>query len=153
MALDVDVPTPPDLTNRGIPDDVDLSDVTGSPSDLRRQELEEILRDGAWNEAFREWAAYTDLTDEEYRVLREHGLVERLDFYWDPTEERLRFELPAFPAELSERTGLATTVRAELADLGDTVVEMIEDTYVDWSDGETESWTEEAFSEEPTGED
>lgn len=153
MALDVETPSPPDLTNRGSPDDVELSNVTGTLSDLRRQELEEILRDGAWNEAFQEWAAYTDLTDAEYRTISEYGLIEELDFYWDPTDERLRFELPELPAELSERADLETAARAELTDFGDIVLEMIEDAYLDWSNGEPEPWTEEAFSEEPTGED
>jgi hypothetical protein len=69
MALDVETPDPPDLTNRGMPDDVDPSNVTDGLSDLRREELEEILQDGAWNEAFREWATYTDLTEAEYRTM------------------------------------------------------------------------------------
>ena len=151
MALDVETPDPPDLTNRGMPDHVDPSNVTDGLTDLRREELEEILRDGAWNEAFREWAAYTDLTETEYRTIDEQGLIQEVDLYWDPTEERLRFELPAFPAELAERTAFATAARTELADLGDAVIEMIQDAYIDWSDEETEPWTEELFDEEPTG--
>lgn len=150
MALDVETPDPPDLTNRGMPDDVDPSNVTDSLSDLRREELEEILRDGAWSEAFREWATYTDLTEAEYRMISVHGLIEELDFYWNPTEERLRFELRKSPVKLSEQIEFATTVRAELADLGDTVIETVEDAYLDWSDEETEFWTEEMFDEEPT---
>lgn len=98
MALDVEVPNPPDLTNRGVPDDFDATDELGGPNEFHRAELEDVLRDGAWQEAFHEWAAYTDLTDEEYRVLYDRGLLEELDFYWDPAEGRLRFEVPPLPA-------------------------------------------------------
>ena len=141
MALDVETPDPPDLTNRGMPDHVDPADASDGLTDLRREELEEILQDGAWNEAFNEWAAYTNLTETEYRTIAHHGLIEQVDLYWDPAEERLRFELPELPEELAERRSFAMTARTELADLGDTVIDMIEDAYVDWSGEETEPWT------------
>ncbi|MFB6102198.1 MAG: hypothetical protein ABEJ73_06490 [Haloplanus sp.] len=146
MALDVEVPEPPDLTNRSVPDGFEATDELGGPSEFHREDLEEILRDGAWQEAFREWAAYTDLTDQEYRTLREHGLLAELDIYWNPTEERLRFEVPPFPDDVGDEVA-ESLLRAELTDLGHAVVEMIEDAY--W-EGEPH-WAEEVFDEEPTG--
>lgn len=151
MSLDVEAPPPPDLTNRGTPEDVELSNVTGSLSDLRREELEAILQDGAWTEAFDEWAAYTGLSETEYRTIRDHGLIEAIDIYWDPADERLRVDLPTLPDELADRTALATTIRTELGDLGDMVLEMLEDGYVDWNDDDVESWTEETFEDELSG--
>lgn len=53
MAVDVDIPYPPDLTNRGTPSSLDTESLD-SPSDLRREELEGLLRDGAWRESFAE---------------------------------------------------------------------------------------------------
>ncbi|WP_435348876.1 hypothetical protein [Haloarchaeobius sp. HRN-SO-5] len=150
MALDVESPDPPDLTNRGLPREFENIDSLGNQSDLRRDELEDVLRDGVWSEAFREWAEYTDLTEAEYRTIHEHGLVEELDFYWDPVDERLRFELPVAPDEWSEREDLWSRARVELADLGDAVVEMLEDAYIDWGgDGTSASvWSEQALDEE-----
>lgn len=153
MGLGVETPDPPGLTNRGFPRDVDPDDVSDGLGDLRRQELEDVLRDGAWTEAFREWAEYTDLNESEYRTVRDHGLFERLDFYWDPAGERLRFEQPELPEELTEQRELGSLVAAELSDLGDTVLETLADGYVDWSGGpmESDEWRGESFDEEASG--
>ncbi|MCU4751382.1 hypothetical protein OB919_05210 [Halobacteria archaeon AArc-curdl1] len=50
-----------------------------------------------------------------------------------------RFELPAFPVEFPEWTELMMTARAELSALGDTMIEMIWDAYLDCCDEKTES--------------
>jgi hypothetical protein len=68
-----------------------------------------------------------------------------LDFYWDPAEGRLRFEVPPLPAV----EGDESLLRTELSDLAHTVVEMIEDAY--WEGAP--HWAAEAFEEEPTGDD
>lgn len=155
MVLNVECPDPPDLTNRGLPSDLDAEESIGSESDLRREELETILRDGAWHEAFNEWAEYTDLTESEYRAVHDAGLIERLDVFWDPVEKRLRFEVPSLPDEWQDREDLAPKITAELTDLGRTVVEMLEDAYVDWGKEGTADvfWSEEASSEEPPPDD
>ena len=151
MALDVESPEPPDLTNRGLPGGLEAAE--GVEGDLRREELERFLRDGAWNEAFKEWAEYTDLTVEEYRSVEEHGLIERLDVYWDPADGRLRAEVPDLPATWDDE--FASTVRVELSDLGRAVIEMLEDAYVDWGEEGASDvfWSEAATSEEPPRED
>jgi hypothetical protein len=149
MALDVATPEPPDLTNRPVPSRFDAEEDIEDASDLRREELEQLLRDGAWNEAFREWTEYTDLTEAEFRTIRHFDLFEQIDVYWDPVETRLRFEVPTLPAELSEED-LAAYARTELTDLGQTLIELLADTYVDWDDSEPSlaSWSEELFSED-----
>lgn len=139
MALTVEPPEPPDLTNRGPPRGIEPEDAGDSTSDLRRGELEEMLADGAWAEAFREWAAYTDVTEAEYRTLERHELVQQLDLYWDPTEERLRFEVPEIPETLSEDAEFRNRAGTELSDLGQTVVEMLQDGYIEWGGTSTES--------------
>lgn len=50
MGLAVETPTPPDLTNRSLPSELEPSDVLDGTADLRREELEEVLPDGAWSE-------------------------------------------------------------------------------------------------------
>lgn len=151
MALDVESPNSPDLTNRGTPSELEASEVIGSESDLRREELERFLQDGAWNEAFEEWAEYTDLSQKEYEEILERGLVGQIDFFWDPVETRLRFVIPPVPDEWPDGTDISSKVRTELTDLGQTVVEMLEDGYVDWEDKDRSEkvWAEEKSSEEP----
>jgi len=148
MTLDVEVPTPPDLTNRGVPAGFEGDvDELADPEVFHREELEQVLRDGAWQEAFREWAEYTDLGEPEFRTLRDHGCFVALDLYWDPSTERVRFDVPSIPADIDDEA-TRSLLRTELADLGDVVVELIEDAY--W-EGEPH-WTDEVFEEEPTGE-
>lgn len=132
MAADIDVPDPPDLTNRRHPADLE-AESPDDPSDLRREELEGLLRDGAWHEAFAEWSEYTDLSAEDVATLDSHGLFEQLDFYWDPIDDRLRFEVPRVPAAL-ERKALGDVLQTELSDLGQTVIDLLADAYVEWDE-------------------
>ncbi|WP_255152462.1 hypothetical protein [Halorarius halobius] len=146
MGLDVEPPTPPDLTNRPLPADLDPAEEVDETTDLRREELEAALRDGAWSEAFREWAEYTDLAPEEYEAVRAAGLLEQLDFFWHPVAERVRYEVPTVPADV---TADADRVAAELSDLARAVVETLAESYVDWSADGTDEWSEETFRDEP----
>ncbi|WP_256290013.1 hypothetical protein [Halobellus inordinatus] len=148
MALDIDTPTPPDLTNRPLPSTFDSEELEDA-EELRRAELEEVLRDGAWNEAFEEWDEYTDLSDSEVRSLQDAGVFEQLDFYWDPIDATFRFEVPSLPPELADEE-LATYATTELTDLGQTVIELLADAYLDWGDEESpiDHWSEETFSDQ-----
>lgn len=138
MALDVDVPTPPDLTNRGVPAELADSEAVTGEGDLRREELEAALDESAWTEGFNEWAHYTDLTETDVRVADEAGLFRELDFFYDPDAERLRYVVPAVPGDWDTRVGddgsSAGTVANELDDLGRTVAETVALDYVDWTD-------------------
>ena len=61
MSTEIEVPTPPDNTNRGIPNTTDTGTVTNE-FDLRRGEPEQILRQNAWRVDFEEWRHDTDLS-------------------------------------------------------------------------------------------
>lgn len=155
MALDVELPDHPQLSNRGVPSGFESVEAVGGAGDLRREELETILASGAWSEAFEEWSEYTDLTEKEFQVILELGLIEQLDIFWDPSEARLRFDPLEFPDDWVDRMEvtppdedrLRSKLEGELADLGRTVVEMLEDGYVDWESEESEDviWSEETF--------
>jgi hypothetical protein len=156
MALDVAVPTPPDITNRTVPEMVNLDALPGSDLDLRRAELERILREGAWREGFEEWAQYTDLSEADVGVAVELGLFRGLDFFWDGEAERLRYVVPAVPEEWDERTGPdgvpASRLQEELDELAQTVSESIATDYVAWGEAESSDlvWGVETFGQVPT---
>jgi hypothetical protein len=153
MALDVETPDPPDLTMRGTPSDYHPGEDGRGSGDFRREELEAMLKDGAWSEAFEEWGEYTDLDDEEVRAVADLGLFREFDFYWDPDDETLRYDGPLLPDDWRERApeSLRTTsqrsrVETELDDLGRTVLEELQDTYLDWDDDVSEYvWPEGPF--------
>ena len=150
MGLSVESPTPPDLTNRPLPSDIDPEDLDEREGDLRRAELEQLLLDGAWNEAFEEWAEYTDLSESEYHSLADAGLFELLDFYWHPESDGLQFEVPTLETGLARTEAFDPRLRAELTDLAQTVVELLETEYVDWGTAGAgrDIWTEETFDED-----
>lgn len=77
MTLDVDTPDPPDL-NRMDPNEYEDAEVVGD-TDYRREELEAFLEDGAWADAFAEWAATCDVDEEEWRIVEELDLVSRFE--------------------------------------------------------------------------
>lgn len=158
MAIDTEIPTPPDLTNRGVPLGLEVDEVDASDLDLRSQELEGVLRDGAWRQGFEEWNQYTDLSADDVRLAEEMELFRALDFYWDPTTERLRYVVPAVPEDWDDRAGDGglprSIVQSSLDDLGRTVAETIASDYVDWgSDAPSDLvWSVEAFGQPPTDE-
>ncbi|WP_340101442.1 hypothetical protein [Salinibaculum salinum] len=155
MVIDVDVPTPPDITNRGIPDTVD-SDAVTSEISLRREELEKILRQNAWQEGFEEWWQYTDLSEADIQWAEELSLFHAFDFFWDSEAGRLRYVTPAVPDEwgddAEEAVSPASVVQSELGELGDTVAETIATNYVDWGERELSDpvWSVDSFGQVPT---
>jgi len=155
MDLDTEVPTPPDLTNRGLPADFEFADGLSDASDLRREDLEEILRDGAWQAAFEEWAQYTDLGASDVEYAADLGLFKAFDFFWDPDAGRLRYVTPAVPADWDGPDRQPRNiVQADLDDLGRAVAETIMAEYVDWGSDESDDlvWGVETFGQVPTGE-
>lgn len=80
MSLDVDLPDPPELDTVD-PSTYDDTEVGGD--DYRRDELEEFLRDGAWADAFDQWSAHSDLSDEEWEIVTDLDLLSRFDFFWN----------------------------------------------------------------------
>lgn len=154
MALDVELPEPPDLTNRGMPRDFELQDETAGSGAFHREELEALLREGAWQEGFNEWSEYTELDEAQVRAVSDLGLFQAFDFYWDPTDERLRFEAPSVPDDWRQRdatasfdSGTVSMVETDLRNLGRTVQEVLED-YLERSDEvSAHHWAEESFGD------
>jgi len=133
MTLDVEVPEPPDLSNRGMPREFELQDETLGSEDFYREDIEDLLQEGAWKEGFNEWAEYTDLDEGQARIVSDLGLFREFDFYWDPTEDRLRFDIPAMPNDWRERdatesldSSTVSMIDAALQDLGRAVYERLE---------------------------
>nr|WP_202594266.1 hypothetical protein [Halapricum salinum] len=150
MALDIEVPESPDLSNRGMPRSFEWQEETLGSEDFYREDIEDLLQEGAWKEGFNEWSEYTNLHEELVRIVSDLGLFQAFDFYWDPTEDRLRFDAPTIPDDWRERDTTASLdsstvsmIDGELDDLGRAVQEMLED-YLDrngdtsdygWSEG------------------
>ena len=153
MAIDVPVPEPPDLSNRGRPRSFewDESETLGS-EDFYREDIEDLLQQDAWREGFEEWAAYTDLDEELFRVVDDLGLFQAFDFYRDPTDGHLRFDAPTVPEDWHERDVSASLdsksislIDAELQDLARAVHETLQ-TYLPEA-GEGSDWDEDTFGE------
>ena len=154
MVLDVETPDPPDLTNRGLPSGLEDADAVGSENDLRRAELEALLLEDAWDEAFEEWAEFTDLEPAEYRAILAAGLVDALDFYWDPVTEELTATVPDVPPDFTGFEENGEEVRSELEALAETVVAVLESGYVDWGGLSAEdTWSDELFDDDTPPED
>ena len=134
MALDVEVPDPPDLSNRGMPREFEWQEETLGSEDFYREDLEDLLQEGAWKEGFNEWTEYTNLEEEHVRIVSDLGLFQAFDFYWDPTEDRLRFDAPVISDDWQERdatesldSSTVSMIDGELDDLGRAVQEVLED--------------------------
>ncbi|AQL41272.1 hypothetical protein BV210_00450 [Halorientalis sp. IM1011] len=138
MGLDVDIPDPPELEEFD-PNEYEDAEVVGD-TDFRRDEIEGFLRDGAWDRAFEEWRANTDLDPEEYDIVTDLGLIERFDFFWDSHADRVGYHAPGLPEDWKERDvhpdlaswGTVSSINAELTELGQIVCDVLKDDYIDW---------------------
>jgi hypothetical protein len=135
MAIDVDVPQPPSLNPVDDPD---------AETDYRREEIEGFLEDGAWERAFDDWSASTELEEVEFQIAADLGLFEQFDFFWDEFVSRVGYHAPGIPEDWRERDlhpGLddwetVSTINAELAELGRVTGEILTDEYADWGTDE-----------------
>jgi len=127
MPLDVTVPDPPPLS--GPPLGGAYNNVTppdAGSADYRRDELAGRLEEGAWGDGFEAWAAETSLGESEFALLRRHGVVEQLDFYWDPATERVESRAPSLSDDVREALAAdAADVESELASLARLVTETL----------------------------
>lgn len=152
MALDIEVPDPPDLSNRGMPREFEWDEETLGAEDFYREDLEDLLQDGAWKEGFNEWAEYTSLDESLGRLVSDLGLFQAFDFYWDPADDRLRFTAPTMPDDWPDRdvtesldSSTVSMIDGELDDLGRTVQEVLED-YLERNDETSDfGWGEETY--------
>ncbi|MFC6975391.1 hypothetical protein ACFQL1_13210 [Halomicroarcula sp. GCM10025709] len=134
MALDVTVPDPPSLSGPQPRDDYDGIDAPEEEpeDDYRREEIAEVLADGAWADGFEEWTTQTGLTETEFDVIREHGLLAGLDFYWDPASGEVGYRAPTLSAAARGAIDRADAdeIDSELDTLGRVVSETLENDYL-----------------------
>jgi hypothetical protein len=146
MTLDVPVPEPPDLSNRGRPRGFDWEESgTLGSEEFYREDIEDLLQEGAWREGFEEWADYTDLDEETARVVDDLELFQAFDFYRDPTDEHLRFDAPTVPEDWRDRevsesldSSSVSAINSELQDLGRAVHETLQ-AYMERNDDDADS--------------
>jgi len=144
MTLDVDAPSPPSLSTNLDASEYEDADVQGD--DYRREELEEYLEDGAWADAFDEWAAHTDLIDEEFAIVRDLEMFAEYDFFWDSFADRVGYHAPGIPEDWQERTyhpeidswNTVSGINAAMTEFGQIVCDVLEENYIDW-EGEYEA--------------
>ena len=139
MALEVSIPEPPELRDDLDPDEYDDVDVVAE-TDYRRGELEAFLRDGAWEEAFTHWSATTQMSETEFAIVEDLGLIDRFDFFWDDFADRVGYHAPGLPEDWRERDihpdieswGTVSAINAGLTELGQIVCDVLKDEYIDW---------------------
>ncbi|MEE6210308.1 hypothetical protein U3A55_09085 [Salarchaeum sp. III] len=142
MSLDIstgEVPDPPELDTEADVDDYEDLDVGGN--DYHREDLEAFLREGAWEDAFAEWADDTELTEEEYQIVLDLDLLSNFDFFWDDFADRVGYHAPGLPEDWQERDlhpdldswSTVSAINASLTELGRTVSDRLKADYVDWN--------------------
>ena len=138
MSLDVDVPEPPTL--EGIdPNEYEDAEIVGD-TDYRRDELEQFLREGAWEESFDRWTDDTEMTESDFEIMLELGMIGEFDFFWDSFAERVGYHAPGIPEDWKERNyhpdieswGTVSSINASLTELGQIVCDVLKDEYIDW---------------------
>lgn len=134
MALDVSVPAPPSLhgpQTRGDYEAID-NEIIDFDDDSRREELEAILENGAWRDAFEEWAGVTDLSAPQFEVVQQLHMIEAIDLYWDPASDEVGYRSPSFTDDAASKFADADpgTIESELDLLGRIVSEVLENDYL-----------------------
>lgn len=140
MGLQVDPPEPPTLSAAVSVDEYDDVDVQGQ--EYRREEIEATLADGAWAEAFGEWAEHTDLDEGEYAIVADLELFGEFDFFWDAFAGRVGYHAPGLPEDWKERSihpDLASweqvsSINASLTELGQVVSDVVKARHPDWEE-------------------
>jgi hypothetical protein len=138
MALDVERPDPPELEETD-PNEYDDAEIVGE-TDYRREEIEEFLRNGAWERAFEQWTDHTGLSEEGFGIVTDLSLIQRFDFFWDSYAERVGYHAPGIPEDWKERNyhddidswAMASNINASLTELGQTVCEVLKSDHIDW---------------------
>ena len=150
MGLDVEVPDPPELTDSIDPteyEDATIAADEDETANYRREELEGLLADGAWYDAFREWASSTDMDEAEFAIATEMGLFGEFDFFWDDFADRVGYHAPGLPEDWRERDlhpeldswGTVSGINAGLTEFGQTVCDVLADDYLDWEADEIDA--------------
>lgn len=134
IGLDVPVPDPPSLSGPQTRGDYEaIGDPADDPGDdYRREEIADVLADGAWADAFDEWASETDLSPAEFELVDRLGLFEAFEFYWDPATDDVGYRAPGLPedARADVPATQADGVEGKLDSLGRVVSETLENDYL-----------------------
>lgn len=137
MSLDVETPAPPALDRPQDPGDYDAvvepeDRVDDTPP---HEALATFLQEGAWEAGFNEWRDHTYMTEDEFQLVQERGLIDEFDFYWNVATEDVGYRAPAVSDDFSgsdntlER-GEIQGIEEELDELGRTVSEVLETDYI-----------------------
>ncbi|ADD07050.1 uncharacterized protein Nmag_3500 [Natrialba magadii ATCC 43099] len=142
MTLEVDTPAPPtlDFVDPNEYEDATISASGTEEIDYRREELQEFLETGAWEEAFDEWRADTDLDEREFSIARDLDLFADFDFFWDDFADRVGYHAPGISEDWQEREyhpeldtwGTVSAINAELTEFGQVVSVILKEEYIDW---------------------
>lgn len=140
MTLDVMTPDPPELNTTGNGSEYD--DTGPGGEEYHRADLASFFEDGAWEEAFDEWAARTDLTEDEYAIVDDLDMLQEFDFFWDEFATRVGYHAPGLAEDWSEREihpelqswNTVSSINAAVAELGGIVSEVLQSDYVDWDE-------------------
>ncbi|MDY6764095.1 MAG: hypothetical protein SV377_00135 [Halobacteria archaeon] len=97
------------------------------------------LEEGAWEEALDEWKRTSNLTDEDLELIKELGLLEEYEFFWDPHVGRVGFESSSIPknwksqdyADKIKSWGQVSKINMALSDLGDIGRRILEEEYLE----------------------
>ncbi|WP_435184391.1 hypothetical protein [Halobellus sp. EA9] len=139
MTLSVETPAVPELEDAVDPNEYDDAEIVGD-ADYRRDDLEALLRDGAWEDAFVEWRESTDVTEAEWEVVLDLDLLSHFDFFWDDFADRVGYHAPGIPEDWKEREihpdvdswKTVSSINAGLTELGQTVCDVLKDEYITW---------------------
>ena len=101
MGLDVEQPAPPELEPNLDPDDYEDAEVQGD--DYRREELENLMADGAWADAFREWSDGAEMDEADWQVVLDLEMLSHFDFFWDDFADRVGYHAPGIPEDWKTR--------------------------------------------------
>lgn len=142
MGLEVEPPEPPELSfvDPNEYEDATIGGGDATDIDYRREELQEFLEDGAWEEAFETWLEDTDLDERTYEIARDLDLFGDFDFFWDDFADRVGYHAPGIPEDWQVREyhpeldswGTVSSLNAELTEFGQIVSEHLKDEYIDW---------------------
>ncbi len=138
MTLDVDIPDPPALDGPQKPGAYDAVDEPEERSGdtVPHEALATFLQEGAWEDGFDEWRDHTYMTADEFRLVRELGLIRGFDFYWNVSSADVGYQAPTVPEDLPPpydetlERGDIQGIEEELDELGRTVSEVLETDYI-----------------------
>ncbi|WP_049925103.1 hypothetical protein [Halopiger goleimassiliensis] len=140
MGLEVEPPDPPELEFVDPNEYEDATVAADDEVDYKREELQGFLEEGAWEEAFEQWRAETDLAEREYEIARDLDLFAAFDFFWDDFADRVGYHAPGIPEDWQEREyhpdldtwGTVSAINAELTSFGQIVCDVLKEEYIDW---------------------